>query len=57
MNITRSLVVAAVLTLALAAIIHGPRVNAVHVPGVGRVVWQEGSSRRWVVFPEEKCQP
>ena len=38
------------------AVVFGPRVNVVHVPGVGQVVWQQGSAKRWVLFPEEKCR-
>ncbi len=33
-----------------------PRVYSEYVPGVGRVVWQAGSNRRWIVFPEESCR-
>lgn len=44
------------LLMAQIAISYGPRVRSEHVPGVGIVVWQDGSSRRWIIFPGEKCE-
>ena len=50
------LILACVLAGVWCAVVFGPRVNVVHVPGVGQVVWQQGSAKRWVLFPEEKCR-
>lgn len=46
----------AICASAYAVIAAAPRIHSVHVPGVGNVIWQDGSSRRWVVFPEESCK-